>query len=94
MPPTDSGSTFLQIYFMDGTAAYQMERRCRITDGLRPEILLELQETLKTNLLHVHELKAPYEFAITISSDYLLIICESRRPAGTHERTYNALTVN
>ena len=34
--PPDSETTFLQIYLMDGTD--QVERRCMITDGLRPEI--------------------------------------------------------
>ena len=36
MPPTDSEPTFLHSYIMDGTAADQVERRCRITHGLRP----------------------------------------------------------
>ena len=50
---------------MDGTGADQVERRCRVTDGLRPEILLDLQETLQTQRLCVRELKAAYEFANT-----------------------------
>ena len=55
---------------MDGTAADQVERRCRITDGLRPEILLGLQETLQTNHLFGREQKAASEFANTNSPDY------------------------
>ena len=43
----------------------ELERRCRVTDGLRPEILLDVQETLHTNRLYVRELKAAYEFANT-----------------------------
>ena len=50
---------------MDGTAADQVERRCRITDSLRPGILLDVQETLQINRLYVRELKAAYEFANT-----------------------------
>ena len=42
-----------------------MERRCRITDGLRPEILLDVQEISQTNRLYVCELKAAYGFANT-----------------------------
>ena len=45
---------------MDGTAADQVERRCRIT-----EILLDVRETLQINCLYVRELKAAYEFADT-----------------------------
>ena len=94
MPPTDSGPTFLQIYFMDGTAAINLERRCSITDDLRSEILLDLQEILQTNHLNVRELKIAYEFANTNSPDYRIAICKSERPARTHKRTYNAPTVN
>ena len=50
---------------MDGTAADLVERRCRISDGLRPEILLDVQETLQTNCLYVRGLKVAYEFANT-----------------------------
>ena len=50
---------------MDGTAADQAERRCRITYGLRPEILLDAQETLQTKRVYARELKAAYEFANT-----------------------------
>ena len=45
---------------MDGTAADQVNRRCRITGSL-----LDVQETLHTNRLYVHELMAAYEFANT-----------------------------
>ena len=50
---------------MDGTAADQVNRRCRITGSLRPDILLDVQETLHTNRLYVRELQAAYEFANT-----------------------------
>ena len=50
---------------MDGTAADQVERRCIITDGLLPDILLDVLETIQTNRLHVRELKAACEFANT-----------------------------
>ena len=38
-----------KIYFIDGTAAGQEERRGKITYGLKPEFLLDLQKTLETN---------------------------------------------
>ena len=63
-PPTNSKPKFLQIYFMDGSAD-QTERRCRITDGLRPEIPLDVHETFQTNRLYARELMAAYEFANT-----------------------------
>ena len=51
LPPTVSDPTFLQIYFMEGRAADQVVRRSRINDGLRPEIILYLQESLQTDHL-------------------------------------------
>ena len=83
-------TTFLQIYFMDGTAPDPVQGRRRITDGLRPDMLLDLQETFQTNHLYVRKLKAAYEFANTNSPDYRITSCESRKPAGSHERTNNA----
>ena len=62
-----SKPTFLQIYFMKGIAADQVERRSRITDVLRTEILLDLQDTSQTSHLNIRELKAAYEFAETNS---------------------------
>ena len=43
--------------------------------------------------LYVRKLKAAYEFANTSPPDYRIAICESRRPAATHGRTYNVPTV-
>ena len=79
---------------MDGTAADQVNRRCRITGSLRPDILLDVQETLHTTRLYVRELKAAYEFANTtlLTTELPSVTC--RRPAGIHERTFNAPTVN
>ena len=66
---------------MDGTAADQVERRYRITDGLRPDILLDVQETLHTTRLYVRELKAAYEFAnpTLMTTESPSVTC--RRPA-------------
>ena len=72
----------------------QVERLGRITDGLRPEILLDLQETIQTNHFYIRELKAAYESANTNSPDYGIAICESKRQTATLERTYNAPTAN
>ena len=59
--PLTANRHFFQIYFMDGTAADQVERRSRITDGLRLEMLLDLQETSQTNqFLYVRDLRYAY----------------------------------
>ena len=80
---------------MHGTAAYEVERLNSITSGQQPEIILDLQKTLQTNrILYARELKAACEFANTYSRDYRIAICESRRPASIHERTYIASKVN
>ena len=64
-PPTDSEPAFLQIYLMDGTAADHVERRWRITNGLRPNIFLDVQETIQAKRLYVRELQVAYEFTNT-----------------------------
>ena len=79
---------------MGGTEADQVERPSRITDDLRPEILLDAQETLQANRLYVRKLKAAYEFENTNSPYYRIVTCGSRRQAETHERAYNVPAVN
>lgn len=44
--------------------------------------------------IHVRKLMSAYEPAKRNFPDYQIAIYESRRPAGTHERRYNAPTVN
>ena len=84
-------------HFSRFTLSWVIQQQIRWKDDveqlIRHEILLDVQETLQTKHLYVRELKATYEFPNT-TPDYRLAICESRRPAGIHERTYNASTVN
>ena len=91
MSPTDSEPTFLQIYFMDDSAADQVERPSRITDG---SFKSSGNYRLTIYHLYVRELNAAYEFANRNSPDHRIAICESRRPAETHEGIYNVPTVN
>ena len=70
---------------MGDTVADQVGRRCRITECLRPEILLDAQESLQANRLQVRELKTAYGFANTTLLTTELPFSKSRRQAGTHE---------
>ena len=75
---------------MDGAAADQVERRCRITDGLWPEILLDVQETLQAKRLYVRELKAAYQFANTT----LLTTSLPSVKAEDHQKPMKELTMH
>jgi len=78
---------------MDGDE--QVERRSNITDGLCRSTLLDIQDVLSENHKYIKELKCAYEVANSRSiGNFKIVISEAARPLGTHERTYNAPTLN
>ena len=92
-PADEMQVRFLQIYFMDGDL--QIQRKFSITDGLCNSILLDMQEALNQNHKYVKELKCAYEFASSRQiENFRIVINETARPLGTHERTHNAPTLN
>ena len=56
VPNGDQTAAFLQIYFLDESD--QIGSRMVITDNLRPEILLDLQQSLHEHNIYVRELKS------------------------------------
>ena len=52
----DQNAAFLQIYFIDESD--QIGSKMAITDNLRPEILLDLQQSLHVHNIYVRELKS------------------------------------
>ena len=72
-PPSDNISPDLLYGWYSSRSGGKL-RRSTITDGPRPEILLDLQKTLQTNRLYVRELKAIYELVNTNSPDYRIAI--------------------
>ena len=91
-PADEMQARFLQICFMDGD---QQIQKSSITDGLCNIILLDIQEALSQNHKYVKELKCAYEFASSRQiENFRIVINETVRPLGTHERTHNASTLN
>ena len=92
-PADEMQARFLQIYFMDGDQ--QIQRKSSITDGFCNSILLDIHEALNQNHKYVKELKCAYEFSGSRQiENFRIVINETVRPLGTHERTHNAPTLN
>ena len=60
-PADENSETFLQVYFLDTDD--QVRRRTSIIDGLRPDVVLCLQDILHTNNKYVQQLKSAHKFA-------------------------------
>ena len=87
----DQNAAFLQIYFLDESD--QIRSRMAITDNLRPEILLDLQQSLHVHNIYVRELKSAYEYVHEHQlKDFNILIVEKPWPLGEHARLYNAPT--
>ena len=78
---------------MDCTSAAQVERRYRITDGLRPEILLDVQEILQTTHLYVCGLKSAYEFVNRTLRTTVVLSVKAEDQQEPMKEPYNASTV-
>ena len=55
-PNDDQNAAFLQIYFLDESD--QIGSRMAIKDNLRPEILLDLQQSLHVHNIYIRDLKS------------------------------------
>lgn len=91
LPLEDAQHKFLQIYFM-GNVENQLDQRQTINTAMRRGILRDLQQ-----LLHEHHaLLRLFKTALDRmpSDDYKVVIRADKRPAGTHERQFNAPTID
>ena len=59
-PNDDQNAAFLQIYFLDERD--RIGSRMAITDNIRPEIVLDYQQTLHVNNIYIKELKSAYKY--------------------------------
>ena len=67
--------------------------RMTITDTLRPEILLDSQQSLQVHNFFVRELKSAYKYVHEHQlKDFNVSIVEQARSLGQHARRYNAST--
>ena len=91
LPLEDARHKFLQIYFM-GNMEEQLDRRQEINTAVKRATLHDLQ-----HLLHEHH--ALVRLFMTAlermpNDDYKVVIRADKRPTGTHERTFNAPTID
>lgn len=91
MPSANEGYKFLQIYFI-GNADHEVEQRCKIYRATKREIIAQLQQLLHEHNALVKLFKTALENMP--SDDHKIIIRADKRPAGAHERQFNAPTIN
>ncbi|XP_044592333.1 uncharacterized protein LOC123270358 [Cotesia glomerata] len=91
LPPANADHKFLQIYFL-GNSDSEINRRCTVNRTVKRKIITQLQQ-----LLHEHnQLVKLFKTALEMmpSDDYKIVIRADKRPAGEHERRFNAPTLN
>lgn len=90
-PVQDAEHKFLQIYFM-GNMDEQVDRRQEINRTMKRVILHDLQQLLHEQHALVRLFKTALERMP--NDDYKIVIRADKRPAGSHERTFNAPTID
>jgi len=91
LPTVNADHKFLQIYFL-GNSDHEINQRCAISRAVKREIIAQLQP-----LLHEHnQLVTLFKTALEMmpSDDHKIVIRADKRPAGEHERRYNAPMLN
>ncbi|XP_055543188.1 uncharacterized protein LOC129728760 [Wyeomyia smithii] len=91
LPPINEDHKFLQIYFV-GNYETEIDKRCAINRAMKRHIIGELQE-----LLHEHNaLIRLFKTALQVmpSDDHRIVIRADKRPTGSHERQFNAPTMD
>ena len=92
-PADEMQARFLQIYFMNGDQ--QIQRKSSITGRLCNSILLDIQEAFNQHHKYLKELKCANEFASSRQiENFRIVLNETARPLGIHERIQNAPTLN
>jgi len=91
LPPPGNDPQFLQIYFM-GDHDQEAQRRCGVIEGVRQELVTELQSMLhKTNSI-INSFKTALEQ--TPSEEMRVAIHADRVPSGKHQGRFNAPQVD
>ena len=91
LPMENESSKFLQIYFINNSVD-QVKTRCANIEGVKQEIVSELQNMLHANNSYVKSFK--YALENGPQRDFKLVIDSEKRPAGEHSRRFNAPEVN
>ena len=91
MPPENDDHKFLQIYFL-GNSDEEINQRCAISRAVTRDLIEQLQQLLHDQNQLVVLFKTSLE--MMPSDDHRIVIRADKRPAGEHERRYNAPTMN
>lgn len=91
MPSINADHKFLQIYFL-GNSDNEINRRCAVNQAVKREIITQLQQLLHEDNQLVKLFKTALE--MMPSDDHKIVIRADKRPAGEHERRFNAPTLN
>lgn len=91
LPPANEEHKFLQIYFV-GNSNTETNQRCAINCAMKRQIIGQLQELLHEHNALVRLFKTALEDMP--SDDHTIIIRADKRPTGSHERQFNAPTVD
>lgn len=92
LPLPNEEAKFVQVYFM-GNAEDQANQRCRNISGVRQDIILNLQHMIHQSHAYIGLFKYALEH-MNEQVDHKIVIRADKRPAGEHERRYNAPTTN
>jgi len=93
LPMPGEQPQFLQIYFMDDQQD-QADRRGRIVAGVRGNIVLQLQQLLHQRNRYVQQFKTAKDRFPQDAQEWRVVIHADKRPAGEHDRRYNAPVVD
>ncbi|XP_050326830.1 uncharacterized protein LOC126757177 isoform X1 [Bactrocera neohumeralis] len=91
LPSVNGEYKYLQIYFL-GNSETEINQRCGINRATRREIIVQLQQLLHEHNLLIQLFKIALEMKPT--DDHKIVIRADKRPAGEHERRFNAPVLN
>ncbi|XP_067931940.1 uncharacterized protein [Watersipora subatra] len=84
---------FLQIYFM-GDQQAEAEHRRGIVEGVRLNVIRELQDVLHEQNKYVRDFKTARERLPENTDDLRIVIHADKHPVGEHERRFNAPVID
>ena len=90
-PSAGESPKFCQIYFIDSQES-QVATRCRVVDGLRPDIVSNINQLLIDHNHYVEVFKLAKEIFEQQDNpaNVKVVINEAKRPVGEHSRRYNS----
>lgn len=91
LPTEKNEPKFLQIYFM-GDEQEQIKQRCKIVNGLRQDVIQNIQRCLHQNNNLINGFKYALEQMPT--NDFKLVIKADYEPKIGHKKRFNAPEIN